>query len=212
MPSFVNTSRPSTAGSGSASKAVSPEDLRARQGTHEDSRTIHDHYSPPRRKRKSYSDHDALDNVTRDSLRRDHVDFNAVESEPKQTGKHGRKDNQTASTMPDEWRSDSAYSRDPKRHRTRIQSPDHGRLSPPPAEPHTHRLVLRSTSPDIAGLIERSRRRSAARDNGRPSAGAARAALRQEAYDAALGSDGLQWSDIGLVSTSNGHQVKEEEL
>jgi len=39
----------------------------------------------------------------------------------------------------------------------------------------------------------------------------ARLALRQEAHDAALGLDDLQWSDVGLVST-NGHQMKEEEL
>jgi hypothetical protein len=40
---------------------------------------------------------------------------------------------------------------------------------------------------------------------------AVRRAWRQTAYRAALGDDGLQWADIGLVSRG-GHQVREEEL
>ena len=38
-----------------------------------------------------------------------------------------------------------------------------------------------------------------------------RLAHRREAYSAALGSDGYNWSEISLVSV-NGHQTKEEEL
>lgn len=44
------------------------------------------------------------------------------------------------------------------------------------------------------------------------SAEEARLARRQEAYSAALNNDGIHWSKISLISTSDGHQIKEEEL
>ncbi|KAK3115676.1 hypothetical protein LTR53_004739 [Teratosphaeriaceae sp. CCFEE 6253] len=45
-----------------------------------------------------------------------------------------------------------------------------------------------------------------------PSSGEARLALRREAYDAALHGNGMDWSRLGLVSTGDGHHIKEEEL
>ena len=100
--------------------------------------------------------------------------------------------------------------RSSKREKSR-QSFEYGRLSPPP---------LSAGNEDGDGQEESTLEsrpggtRPLAMSKGTPAmpeSTTSRMALRQEAYNAALGSTGYHWSNIGLASV-NGHQMKEEEL
>ncbi|KAK4542801.1 hypothetical protein LTR36_006177 [Oleoguttula mirabilis] len=221
--SFVSTSRPSTAGSATSGKQDSPENARSREGTSGVKSGVGpwgDYYLPPPltspRKRKSVEDSAAPEPDALVAIRKEAAAFEAKASsfEAKASsftsGKRDAQNKRVASTMPTHWRNDYAEGANLG------QPPDYARLSPPPAAKKRGSLPVsrasREPSVDLTEAIEQRRRYMMQRDSEQPLAGHARVALRQEAYCAALGSDILQWSDIGLVSTSSGHQIREEEL
>ena len=112
-----------------------------------------------------------------------------------------------------------------------MQSPNYGRLSPPPAKRECRATpgypcrdptilstddsesvtLLRHHSTDLARQFEHSNRRNPRPKSEQAELDYARMTMQNDAYLAAQGDGDLQWSDIGLVS-SGGHQVKEEEL
>ncbi|KAK5121355.1 hypothetical protein LTR85_005521 [Meristemomyces frigidus] len=225
-PTFVSTSRPSTAGSTTSAKQDSPEMPRSRQGRSSNKGGAPpwiDHYSPPPptppRKRKSSSSLGAPSHDALEALQKEAAMFEAkatsfeVKSSSMTSGKRDALNQRVLSIVPEFWRNESADN--PKRHRTIPQSPSYARLSPPPA---TKRGSIgssglsREPATDLADAIERRRRRTTRTESEQSSIEMTRTALRQDAFDAVLGSDGMLWSDIGLVTTSSGHQMKEEEL
>ncbi|KAK5113961.1 hypothetical protein LTR62_003084 [Meristemomyces frigidus] len=74
------------------------------------------------------------------------------------------------------------------------------------------RIVLAHGIDPPAGRSDFSRSPTCNGSKGRLSAGRVRLASREDAYNAARNENSRDWSQIGLLSTRDGHQVMEEEL
>lgn len=186
--------------------------------TGDQSRGDIDHYSPPRNRIKSSSP-----SVLGNSEVKVHGDCGAPIPDlgvGYQNGNppafYDRPDRFTSSTksIPAHWRADQGQPRDQN-----LLESTCGRLSPPPKV-----ITRETTSSEPEDRIHDLYRPRPGYEARRPSQlGPARKGLsasspvnhtmafRREAFQAALSSDGHEWSDVGLVSVS-GHQVKEEEL
>lgn len=249
-PTFVSTSRPSTAGSATSDAQDSPEVVRKERSVPGGNSWVSrrgDHYVPrtsdhSKRKRSSgTSSHDdelhktlqstsvllesdpaapmctnngPTDDAAVEALRKGAAAFEAKSSSfdvMASTTPSSRRDKfreRIASTIPIDTEAERA-----KRQRTVPMSPFYGRLSPPASKKQSSFPTFatsREPSTDLADVIEQRRRRMTRTESERSSVDRTRAALREEAYTAALG--GLQWSDVGLVSTNSGHSAREEEL
>ena len=152
-------------------------------------------------------------NTSKDKISYDRPNLTTANATSK-TRSSNRWHERIAEAMPLEWRNDvwPTKREDKGRYTERC-----GRLSSPPEvngenddseeEIYLDKSRHRHSTYEV---LESSQQRSSSLFGGSPSVDG-RMALRCEAFNAALSSNGAQWSDIGMVSV-DGHQTKEEQL